>query len=144
MKVDARRAQIQKALEDAVLKNGALKNGLDGAGLRELMEKTGASADEVRAVLEELGDRFTHAGRRAIERLLAQDGAREPSAPTSAAPAQRVHDVRAARLRPWWSAVRADPLPPPLYPEPARDVEVNGERITKQDLADLLRSLTPR
>ena len=54
---------------------------------------------------------------------------------------RRVHDVRALKQQPWWGAVKADPLPALLHPEPTKDVEVHGERFTKDDVASMLRSV---
>lgn len=134
MKIDARHAHIQQALE----------RGLDATRLRELIESTGATPADVREVLEALGDRFSGESRRSVERLLSQAGTHALTASPAgadAAPGLRVHDLRARRHQPWWGAVQADPLPRSLHPEPARDVEVHGERFSKDDVASLLRQL---
>lgn len=75
--------------------------------------------------------------RRDVEKLLAQVTQRLVEAPAG----RRVHDVRASRQQPWWGAVKADPLPAPLHLEPTKDIDVHGERFSKDDVASLLRTI---
>ncbi len=123
MKIEGRREQIRRAIEQ----------GLDVGKLQDLMKTTGATPAEVKSVLDELGDRFER--RSDVERLLAMPVAIEPSTG-----GRRVHQVRAEKRKPWWSGV-ADVPGTPLHPEPPRDIEVHGERFSKDDVASMLRSL---
>jgi hypothetical protein len=145
MKIDARRSHILKALEGlgGGVGGGGAHGAIDPARLRELMKSTGASAAEVQSVLDEMGDRFAPDARRSVERFLAQESFATPERTASGVVTggKRIHDVRAQKHQPWWKGVVADPLPAPLHPEPARDVEVHGERFTKDDVVSLLRSL---
>ena len=87
--------------------------------------------------------------RKDIEKLLAKEtvlrgdrlavpGVEDDSAGV-ATPGRRIHAVRARKHQPWWQAVKADPLPSPIHPEPARDIEIRGERFSKDDVASMLR-----
>lgn len=119
--------------------------GLSAEALSQLRAQTGASNDEIRAVVDEL----TAAGqfvagadeRRALERLLSIEDSRSFKAPPTKGP--KVVDIRAAKHRPWFAAVKDPPaLGTPLFQEPARDVEILGERISKDELRAMLRRLT--
>jgi hypothetical protein len=138
MKIDGRHARIAQALE-----KGLESGPLGARELRAILEATGATPAEVQAVLDELGDRFTSEKRRGIERLLSQESLRtsEQTGSGLTVPGRRVHDLRASKQGPWWEGVAADPLPPPLFPEPTRDIEVEGERFTKDDVLSLLRQV---
>lgn len=146
MKIDARRAHIQQALQKSLekgLETGlgkGLEKGLDATRLRQLIADTGATPAEVRDVLQSLGDAFGTESRKTAERLLSMESGRASSTAPSVEPGRRLHDVRALRSQPWWSGVEAS-LPAPLFPEPPRDVDVHGERFSKDDVASLLRGL---
>jgi hypothetical protein len=50
--------------------------------------------------------------------------------------------VRALKRQPWWGGVQADALPPPIHPQPPKDIDVLGERFTSDDVASLLRAIS--
>lgn len=79
-----------------------------------------------------------------MEKLLARDSITRPAPAVKTEPSvvRRAHDVRAQTQRAWWSGVKADPLPLPLHPEPPKDVDVHGERLSKDDVLSLLRSVS--
>jgi hypothetical protein len=130
MKIEGRRQQIRAALEQ----------GADAASLKKLMDTTGATAADVKSVLDELGDKFASDKRSTVEKLLGFTG-ETPTLTGAEGPAsgRRVHDVRAEKKKPWWSGL-ANPGAP-IHPEPARDVDVHGERFSKDDVTSLLRSI---
>ena len=122
MKIEGRvRAQIWKALE----------SGLDAARLQELY-RAGATPADVRAVVDELAD---DEARSRAEKLLAVETPRTLEVSTGGA---RAHDIRAQKKKPWWSGLDT---PAPIHEEPARDVEIHGERFTKDDVASMLRNI---
>jgi hypothetical protein len=118
MKIEGRRLRIVEAL-----KEGRVPQGVSPAEVKEALDTF--SAEELSAEQ-----------RSAIEKLLAQDLPHTVEAPSGG---KRLHDLRAEKRKPWWSGLAA--VGTPLHPEPTRDVEVHGERVTKDDLASLLRSL---
>ena len=129
--------KIERANLRQLIETG-LQRGLDAKGLHSLLEGNEVSPAEIKEVLSELAPEK----RRAAEKLLAI----EPSVfrrgiVETTVPGRRIHDVRAQKREPWWSGVHADPLPALLHPEPSRDVDVHGERFTKDDVTSMLRSL---
>jgi hypothetical protein len=123
MKIE--RPRLQKLLERS------LETG-DAAPLKAALQET--TAAEVESFLSSVD-----AGkRRDIEKLL---GAPVSSIGTSPLTGKSVVDVRAQKQNPWWKAVQAQPLPALIHPEPLRDVDVHGERFTKDDVASMLRSI---
>lgn len=130
MKLD-RTSQLQRALSQVGADPARLEESLD-----RVLEQTGASAAELRVALAN-GDVFAPDQRAALERVLDQRLARTVEAPGQGA---RVHQVRAQRHKPWFKAMTGQPpLPPPLFPEPPRDVEVAGEKLTRDELARMVR-----
>ena len=124
MKIE--RPRLQKLLERS------LETG-DAAPLQAALQETPAA--EVESFLSSVDA----AKRRDIEKLLGG----QPMGQTSAPGAGRsILDVRAQKQNPWWKAVQAPPLGAPIHQEPLRDVDVHGERFTKDDVASMLRSLT--
>lgn len=120
MKIEGRLAQIRTALATQ-----------GPEAVRELMETAQATPAEIRSVLEEMGTKLPD-----IEKLLGRESPRTLDAPTPGL-GQKAHDVR-AKKQPWWSGL---PTPALLHPEPPRDVEVHGEKLSKDDVSSMLRSL---
>lgn len=134
MKLD-RSTQLQRALEQLGRDPTRLEERLD-----KVMTQTGATAAELRAALGK-GDRFGGDHRKALEALLDQR-LRGPPAGAGASTAQgaRAHVVRARKHKPWYGAVKgASTLGAVLFPEPPRDVELAGEKLSRDALAELLR-----
>ena len=129
MKIEGRRQQIRTALEQ----------GADAASLKKLMETTGATAAEVKSVLDELGDKFASDKRSAVEKLLGFSHETTLTGAEGPASGRRVHDVRAEKKKPWWSGLANTGTP--LHPEPARDVDVHGEKFSKDAVTSMLRSI---
>lgn len=133
MKIERPTPRLQKLLERS------LETG-DSAPLKAALEETQQTAP---SELETFLSSVDSARRKELERLLGMDADR-PAPATGAGGGQRIHDVRAHRQNPWWKGVTPDPSHPlasPIHPEPARDVEVHGEKFTKDDVASLLRSI---
>lgn len=127
MKIE--RPRLHKLLERS------LETG-DVAPLRAALEE--APAAEVESFLSSVET----SKRRQVEKLLVSAGSAGSTGVGAAGVAGRsIVDVRAHKQNPWWKAVQADPLPPAIHPEPLRDVEVHGERFTKDDVASMLRSI---
>ncbi len=130
MKLD-RTTELQRALSNV---------GRDPTRLIErveqVLEQTGASAAELRAALDG-ADQFAPDQRAALERVLDQRQARTVEPP---GPGARAHQVRAHQHKPWFKAVADKPaLAPSLFPEPPRDIELAGSKLTRDELARLLR-----
>ena len=128
MKIEGRRAQFQKAIEagpDAVraLVAALVAEGVPAAEIREVLDAFGAEK------------------RAPIEALLAQQVVRtlSPSTAEQSSSGRRVVDVRADKKQPWWSGLPS--VGTPVHPEPARDVEVQGERFSKDDVVTMLRGI---
>lgn len=131
MKIE--RPRLHKLLERS------LETG-DAAPLQAALQETPAA--EVESFLSSVDA----SKRRDIEKLLGASAQQsgsvgQASAPASVTSGRSVVDVRAQKQNPWWKAVQADALPPVIHPEPLRDVDVHGERFTKDDVASLLRSI---
>lgn len=126
MKIE--RPRLQKLLERS------LETG-DAAPLKAALQETPAA--EVESFLSSVDA----TKRRDIEKLLGAPASSVGQAVPVAGPRSSVVDVRAQKQNPWWKAVQAEPLPPAIHPEPLRDVEVHGERFTKDDVASMLRSI---
>ena len=118
MKIEGRRAQIVKALEAG-----------DAAALQKLAAEAPA---DVKAVLAERPE----FDRSSVERLLGQEFARTVEAPVAG---KKIHDVRSDKRKPWWSGLSASTAP--IHPEPTRDVDVHGERFSKDDVQTMLRAI---
>jgi hypothetical protein len=132
VKID-RRTEVLKAVQKALEQT-------DVSSLDTLTRSTGATADEIREVIEQNADAFRPESRKAVEKLLAQEvtSKRLPApGPTSGS---QPHVIRANKQQPWFKAVKNPPnLGPLIHREPARDVEVLGEKMTKEDLRLMLK-----
>lgn len=132
MKID-RTSQLQRALEQIGRDPARLEETLD-----QVLAQTGATAAELRAALAE-GDRFAGDQRAVLEALLDRKSARTVALPGEGA---RAHTIRAQKHKPWFGAIADKPaLPVPLFPEPPRDVEIAGNKLTRDELALLLRGV---
>ena len=130
MKID-RSSQLQRALEQIGRDPARLEEVLD-----QVMAQTGATAAELRAALAH-GDQFGNDQRAALETLLDRRLPRTVTPPVEGA---RPPGVRAQKHKPRFGAVTDQPrLAPSLFPEPARDVEVGGQKLGKDELARMLR-----
>ncbi|MCC7070491.1 MAG: hypothetical protein IT383_04155 [Deltaproteobacteria bacterium] len=130
MKLD-RSSQLQRALSQVGADPARLEESLD-----RVIEQTGASATELRDALAHT-DQFAPDQRAALERVLDRRVARTVEAPGQGA---RAHQVRAQQHKPWFKALADQPpLQTPLFPEPPRDIELAGEKLTRDELARLLR-----
>lgn len=130
MKID-RSTQLQRALEQVGRDPTRLEESLE-----RVLEQTDATAGELRAALAQT-DGFAADHRVALEDLLDRRLSRtvEPSAP-----GVRAHNVRALKHKPWFLAVADKPtLPAPLFPEPHKDVEVAGQKLSREELTRMLR-----
>lgn len=126
MKIERPR-HLQKLLERS------LETG-DAGPLRAALQETPA------VELESFLSSVDAPKRKDLEKLLGLG--RDSTSPVTGG--KSVVDVRAQKQNPWWKAVQADPAAPlgaPIHPEPPRDIEVHGERFTKDDVASLLRSM---
>lgn len=134
MKID-RSTQLQRALDQLGRDPARLEERLD-----KVMAQTGATAAELRAALAQ-GDRFGGDQRKALAALLDKRLHGQPPSPgASAAQGARAHVVRARKHKPWFGAIKDKPaLGEVLFPEPPRDVELGGEKLTRDQLAELLR-----
>src|SRR5688572_2657113 len=132
VKID-RRTEVLKAVQRALE-----QADVSSTSVEALEKATGATADEIRDVLEQNADAFRPEKRRAVERLLAQEvtGKRSMGPVSGSQP----HVIRAQKHEPWFKAVKDAPdLGPVIHDEPARDIEVLGEKITREDLRQMLK-----
>ncbi len=130
MKIE--RPRLHKLLERS------LETG-DAAPLKAALQET--TAAEVESLLSSVDA----SKRRDIEKLLGasvqSSSVGQASAPANVTSGRSIVDVRAQKQNPWWKAVQAEPLAAVIHPEPLRDVDVHGERFTKDDVASMLRSI---
>lgn len=130
MKID-RPSQLRRALEQVGNDPLRLEESLD-----RVLAQTGATEAELRAVLAQ-ADVFGADQRATLEALLDR---RSSNTVEQGAHGVRPHAVRALKHKPWFLGVTDKPaLPPPLFPAPPKDVEVAGQKLSKDELARMLR-----
>jgi hypothetical protein len=117
----ASRAEIEQAVTDAA------QAGVPAADLKHALDGFDAS--------------IRTAGSAALKNVIGSDSNVTLKRPGSA-DGKKAHEIK-VQPKPWFAQSSLDlgQLPPALYPEPPKDVSVQGHRVSKDDVASLLRNV---
>jgi hypothetical protein len=111
-------------------------SGASRAEIDQLAKESGVSEAELKKAL----DQFDTAPRKDNAAIIGAEPTNPSLKRDPSVTGMRAHDVK-VRAKPWFANVKSE-LPGALYPEPARDVTVQGHKFTKDDVLSLLRNVS--